>query len=51
MADKNLDNEWVQMIVEAKQMGIPLDEIRAFLRQASGPETSGQSLMNREKMN
>lgn len=38
MTEKTLDRDWIQMIVEAKQMGIPPDEIRSFLRQASGIE-------------
>lgn len=49
MTDKNLDNDWVQMIVEAKQMGIPPDEIRAFLRQASGLETPDKVMMHEEQ--
>lgn len=33
--ERKLDNEWVYLIIQAKQMGIPIEEIRIFLRQGS----------------
>jgi DNA-binding transcriptional MerR regulator len=29
-----LDNEWVELILEALQLGLSVDEIRAFLNQS-----------------
>lgn len=33
--EEMLDKEWVYLLVQAKQMGIPKDEIRRFLRQGT----------------
>lgn len=30
-SDDLVDQEWVMLLVEAKKMGIPLDEVRKFL--------------------
>lgn len=38
--ERKLDQEWVCLMIEAKQMGIPLEEIRKFLQQISLTETS-----------
>ena len=33
--EEKLDKEWVHLLVQAKQMGISIEEIRTFLRQES----------------
>lgn len=33
--EKELDNEWVELIMEARNIGISVDEIREFLQQLS----------------
>lgn len=38
--ERSLDKEWVYLIIQAKQMGIPIEEIRTFLRQRSLAEVS-----------
>lgn len=38
--EKKLDHEWVCLMMEAKQMGIPIGEIRRFLQQRSLTEIS-----------
>jgi DNA-binding transcriptional MerR regulator len=35
---KNLDNDWVRLMLEAKRMGIELDQIREFLRKENVKE-------------
>jgi hypothetical protein len=32
---KELDQEWLELIIEARNIGIPFDEIRDFLKQSS----------------
>ncbi|MCM3690382.1 anti-repressor SinI family protein [Neobacillus niacini] len=32
---KELDQEWLELILEARNIGIPFDEIRDFLKQSS----------------
>lgn len=32
--ERTLDQEWVYLIIEAKQLGIPLEEVRRFLQQS-----------------
>ncbi|MBT2735696.1 anti-repressor SinI family protein [Bacillus sp. ISL-7] len=34
-SEKGLDKEWVELIKEALEVGIPSDEIRDFLKKAS----------------
>jgi hypothetical protein len=36
----NIEKEWVYLMMQAKQMGITIDEIRTFLRQSSLAEVS-----------
>jgi hypothetical protein len=43
MTELKLDKEWVSLIATAKQMGIPPDEVRMFLRQATSIE---QNMIN-----
>ena len=38
--EEKLDIEWVDLLVQAKQMGIPIEEIRRFLQQKSLIEDS-----------
>lgn len=38
--ERNLEKEWVCLMMQAKQMGITIDEIRTFLRQGSLAEAS-----------
>ncbi|MCH6267140.1 anti-repressor SinI family protein [Neobacillus citreus] len=38
--ERKLDKEWVNLMIQAKQMGIPIEEIRRFLRQRSVAEVS-----------
>ncbi|MCM3567240.1 anti-repressor SinI family protein [Neobacillus mesonae] len=33
--ERKLDNEWVDLIIQAKQVGIPIEEIRRFLREGT----------------
>ena len=33
--EKELDQEWLELIVEARNLGISFDEIRDFLKQSS----------------
>nr|WP_263325110.1 anti-repressor SinI family protein [Neobacillus sp. Marseille-Q6967] len=33
--EKELDTEWVELIMEARNLGISVDEIREFLQQSS----------------
>lgn len=33
--EEKLDKEWVYLLVQAKQIGIPIDEIRTFLQQGA----------------
>jgi hypothetical protein len=32
---KELDKEWVELILEARRLGIPFDEIRDFLKKSA----------------
>lgn len=32
---KDIDIEWMNLILEAKKLGLSLDEVRAYLRQSS----------------
>ncbi|MGE6718694.1 anti-repressor SinI family protein [Peribacillus frigoritolerans] len=38
--EKDLDKEWAELILYARELGISIDEIREFLNQSqsSGPE-------------
>ena len=38
--EEKLDKEWVDLLVQAKQMRIPIEEIRRFLQQKSLVEDS-----------
>ena len=38
--ERNIEKEWVYLMMQAKQMGITIDEIRTFLRQGSLAEVS-----------
>ena len=38
--ERNLEKEWVYLMMQAKQMGITIEEIRTFLRQGSLAEVS-----------
>ncbi|WHY02640.1 anti-repressor SinI family protein [Neobacillus sp. DY30] len=33
--EKELDQEWLELIVEARNLGISFDEIRSFLNESS----------------
>jgi hypothetical protein len=33
--EKELDKEWLELILEARNLGIPFDEIMDFLKQSS----------------
>lgn len=33
--EKDLDNEWLQLILEAQNLGISINEIKDFLNQSS----------------
>lgn len=33
--EKLLERDWVDLMIQAKQMGIPIEEIRKFLQQKS----------------
>lgn len=33
--EESLDQEWMHLLLTARQMGIPLEEIRAFFRESS----------------
>jgi Anti-repressor SinI len=33
--EKELDKEWLELILEARRLGIPYDEIRDFLKKAA----------------
>ena len=33
--EEKLDDEWVELIKEAKELGIPISEIQSFLRHQS----------------
>ncbi|WHY58319.1 anti-repressor SinI family protein [Peribacillus simplex] len=35
---KDLDREWAELIVCARELGISIDEIREFLNQSSRPD-------------
>ncbi|MEH7274206.1 anti-repressor SinI family protein [Neobacillus vireti] len=35
IGDKELDKEWLELIVEARNLGISFNEIRDFLKQSS----------------
>jgi DNA-binding transcriptional MerR regulator len=35
--DEKLDQEWVSLILAAREMGITIDEIRKFLKNSSSP--------------
>ncbi|MEH7177865.1 anti-repressor SinI family protein [Neobacillus vireti] len=35
IGDKELDKEWLELIVEARNLGISFDEIKDFLKQSS----------------
>lgn len=41
--EEKLDKEWVDLLVQAKQMGIPIEEIRTFLRQDSIADVSDEN--------
>jgi hypothetical protein len=32
---KELEQEWLYLMMQAKQMGIPIEEVRRFLQQGS----------------
>ena len=38
--ERKVDNEWVYLMMQAKQMGITVEEIRTFLRERSLAEVS-----------
>ena len=38
--ERNIEKEWVYLMMQAKQMGITIEEIRTFLRQRSLAEVS-----------
>jgi hypothetical protein len=38
--NQELDVEWIDLIVTAQQMGIPLEDIRLFLKESSLDESS-----------
>ena len=38
--ERDLEKEWVYLMMQAKQMGITIEEIRTFLRQRSLVEDS-----------
>ncbi|MHC0038870.1 anti-repressor SinI family protein [Pseudoneobacillus sp. C159] len=38
--ERNLDQEWVELMIQAKQIGMPTEEIRRFLQQRSLVEVS-----------
>ena len=40
--EKNIEKEWVYLMMQAKQMGITIEEIRTFLRQRSLAEVSAK---------
>jgi DNA-binding transcriptional MerR regulator len=35
IGEEEFDEEWLELIVEARNLGIPFDEIRDFLKQFS----------------
>jgi hypothetical protein len=37
-SEKELDKEWVELIKKALELGIPVEEVRAFLNSASRPQ-------------
>lgn len=37
---EKLDREWIELLVKAKQLGISIEEIRAFLQQKNLAEIS-----------
>ena len=41
--EEKLDKEWVCLLVQAKQMGIPIEEIRKFLQQKSLADVSDEN--------
>lgn len=38
--ERKLDQDWLYLMIQAKQMGIPKEEIRRFLRQGALAEVS-----------
>ena len=38
--ERKVENEWVYLMIQAKQMGITIEEIRTFLRERSLVEVS-----------
>jgi DNA-binding transcriptional MerR regulator len=38
--NQELDAEWIHLIVKAQKMGIPLEDIRLFLKEPSLDESS-----------
>jgi Anti-repressor SinI len=38
--ERNIEKEWVYLMMQAKQMGITIEEIRTFLRERSLAEIS-----------
>jgi DNA-binding transcriptional MerR regulator len=51
---KNIDKEWIYLLIQAKQLGITIEEIRTFLRQESLENVShleSQNDIPNEKMN
>ncbi len=38
--ERNIEKEWVYLMMQAQQMGITIEEIRTFLRQRSLAEVS-----------
>ncbi len=47
MMERELDKEWVYLIMQAKQMGISIEEVRRFLQQGSLAEVSHLENKNR----
>lgn len=39
--DMNFDQEWIALIIEAKELGMTADEIRLFLQSGERREQSG----------
>jgi hypothetical protein len=51
---KNIDKEWIYLLIQAKQLGITKEEIRTFLRQESledGSHLESKNDISNEKMN
>lgn len=36
--EKVLDKEWIELIIEARNLGIPIEKIKEFLENTPGPK-------------